>query len=86
MGTQQHEPVPVFGSDWTVTPKAAASMLGMPQRRVQHLMEHGDLEFQQDGSWRLIPLDSLFAYRRRLQAGRAAVRPSSDKERPPHDR
>lgn len=55
-----------FGPHWTVTPKVAASLLGLTERRVRHLMEHHDLDVHHEGQYRLIPLDSLFAYRRRL--------------------
>lgn len=73
MSTQDHgdqdEPDEVtFGPDWTVTPRVAASLLGIEHRQVLRLIEHGDLAAQYEGRVRLVELDSLFAYFRTRRA------------------
>lgn len=80
-----------FGEEWTVTPRVAAGVLGIEQRRVLHLVETGVLAVRYEGRVRLIELDSLLAYRRRrpLPRNRPVTHPAdldTDKEHRTHDR
>ena len=79
-----------FGAEWTVTPRVAAGVLGVEQRKVLQLVETGVLAVQYEGRTRLIELDSLLAYRRRSMAPspRPVAHPAdldTDKEHRTHD-
>lgn len=79
-----------FGAEWTVTPRVAAGVLGVEQRKVLQLIQTGALTVQYEGRTRLIELDSLFAYRRRNPAPstRPVAHPAdldTDKEHRTHD-
>ncbi|MFG2176942.1 hypothetical protein ACGFMO_37210 [Streptomyces niveus] len=89
-GDQNEQPDKVtFGPEWTVTPRVAATLLGVHHDQVLRLIEHGDLTVQYEGRSRLVELNSIFALRRdRPLPRRPAAHPADtdkDKEHRQHD-
>ncbi|MFM9735208.1 hypothetical protein [Streptomyces niveiscabiei] len=83
--TERQVPTVHFGSEWTLTPRVAAGVLGIDQADVLRLIDRGALAVQYEGRVRLVELDSLLAYhyRRPLPVVRPADHPAdrdTDKE------